>query len=41
MPMLYSIVNITFPLFFFAGTVGCAQLKAVGEGGLERAEDIT
>lgn len=33
----YTIRNITLFLFVIAGIIGCAQLKAVGEGGLERA----
>lgn len=38
MPLRHRIVDIFLLLFLFAGIIGCAQLKAVGGGGLERAE---
>ena len=38
MPLRHRIVDIFLLLFLFAGIIGCAHLKAVGGGGLERAE---
>ena len=38
MPLRHRIVDIFLLLFLLTGMTGCAHLKAVGGGGLERAE---